>query len=110
MSTIYFTNNANSGAGSLRAAVAAAQEGDVITPDPTVFNADELVEITLNTGIETTVGLTLSAGKSRLRLKRSNNSGDRVLYAKTEAAYFHAEDVEFIGRIIAYTPEAVFRR
>ncbi len=110
MSTIYFTNNANSGAGSLRAAVAAAQEGDVITPDPTVFNADELVEITLNTGIETTVGLTLSAGKTRLRLKRSNNSGDRVLYAKTEAAYFHAEDVEFIGRIIAYTPEAVFRR
>ena len=108
--TVYFTNTDNTGAGSLRFATTMAQEGDFITPDPSVFHKGELVEITAETGIETNKGLTISAGETHLRLIRLNNSGDRILYAKSEASHFHAEDVEFIGRIIGYTPETILTR
>ena len=108
--TVYFTNTDNTGAGSLRFATTMAQEGDFITPDPSVFHKGELVEITAETGIETNKGLTISAGETHLRLIRLNNSGDRILYAKSEASHFHAEDVEFIGRVIGYTPETILTR
>lgn len=108
--TVYFTNTDNTGEGSLKAVVDAAQEGDFITPDPSIFSAGELVEVVRNEGLESTVGITLSAGETHLRLKRSNNSGDRIFYARTEASHFHAEDVEFIGRIIGYTPETILTR
>ena len=108
--TVYITSTANSGAGSLRALVDAAQEGDFITPDPSIFHKGEIVEITINTGIEPETGLTLSAGETRLRIVKKDNTGDRIFYAKTSASHFHVEDVEIIGRIVAYTPETVVTR
>ena len=47
MSVIYFTNNADNGDGSLRAAIASAQPGDVIRPDETVFERGSTIEIAL---------------------------------------------------------------
>ena len=43
MATIYFTSNADSGAGTLRAAIASAEAGDVIMPDPNVFTSGPVV-------------------------------------------------------------------
>ncbi|MBQ9875369.1 MAG: hypothetical protein IJM30_13020 [Thermoguttaceae bacterium] len=46
MATVYFTNNSDSGDGSLRAALASASAGDTIAPDPNVaWNGD--IEIAL---------------------------------------------------------------
>ena len=44
MATIYFTNNADSGDGSLRAALAAASSGDIVTYSDSAFaDSDEIV-------------------------------------------------------------------
>lgn len=43
MATIYFTSNADSGAGTLRAAISSAKAGDVIMPDPNVFTSGPVV-------------------------------------------------------------------
>lgn len=51
MATIYFTSNADSGDGTLRAAMLAANDGDEIRPDPAAFaNVDEIV-ISLSSGL-----------------------------------------------------------
>lgn len=43
MATIYFTSNADSGSGTLRAALNSAEAGDVIMPDPNVFTSGPVV-------------------------------------------------------------------
>ena len=47
MAILYFSNNADSGTGSLRATIASAQPGDVIRPDETVFERGAMIEIAL---------------------------------------------------------------
>ena len=47
MATLYFTNNADSGDGSFRAAWASMTNGDVVEPDPEVF-AGDVVEILIS--------------------------------------------------------------
>lgn len=43
MATIYFTSNADSGSGTLRAAISSAESGDTITYDPNVFTSGPIV-------------------------------------------------------------------
>lgn len=43
MATVYFTSNADSGSGTLRAAINSAESGDTITYDPTVFTTGPIV-------------------------------------------------------------------
>ena len=43
MATVYFTTNADSGSGSLRAAISSAEAGDTITYDPNVFTSGPVV-------------------------------------------------------------------
>ena len=43
MATVYFTSNADSGSGTLRAAIASAEDGDTITYDPTIFTSGPIV-------------------------------------------------------------------
>ena len=104
---IYFTNTANSGAGSLRQAILDAQPGDVVAPDPTVFGAGESVTISLSSRLDVRKALTLSGGSTRLTLLSTNL--ERCLYSFNDAAYFHAENLTIVGSVVAFAPENVFR-
>lgn len=53
MATVYFTSNADSGSGTLRAAINSAESGDTITYDPTVFTTGPIV-ISVSTALITT--------------------------------------------------------
>lgn len=110
MATIYFTNTANSGDGSLVQAFSDASDGDVIAPDPTVFPQGATIAISLASRLDFSKALTLDAGATRLKLQRSSANAAGTLYAQSGAAYFRAVGVEFIGRVIAYATENTFRR
>lgn len=68
MAVIYFTNNADSGAGSLRAAITSAQSGDIIRPDESVFERGETIEITPASSVSIDKSVTLDASPFRVRL------------------------------------------
>ena len=62
MATIYFTSNADSGSGTLRAAIASAENGDVIMPDPNVFTSGPIT-IALSSVLINTTGITIDGGE-----------------------------------------------
>jgi len=68
MATVYFTNNADSGDGSLRAAIAAANPGDVITYDDTAFASDYTVAISLSSLLQFTKEVTIDGRAKRIVL------------------------------------------
>ncbi|MDO5309982.1 MAG: hypothetical protein Q4G03_10900, partial [Planctomycetia bacterium] len=74
MATIYFSNSDPSGVGSMREALAQAQDGDCVTPDPNVFPHGETIVVTLNSPVTITSSLTLDAGAYRLRITSASNS------------------------------------
>ncbi len=51
MSTIYFTNNSDSGSGSLRQAYLDSTSGDTIMPDPNVYSDDAIITIQISSSI-----------------------------------------------------------
>ena len=53
MATVYLTSNADSGSGTLRAAINSAESGDTITYDPSVFTTGPIV-ISVSTALITT--------------------------------------------------------
>lgn len=63
MATVYFTSNADSGAGTLRAALAEAEAGDVITYDPNVFTSGPVIIAVSSALIVTTKNLTIDGGE-----------------------------------------------
>lgn len=63
MATIYFTSNADSGAGTLRAAIASAEDGDVIMPDPNVFTSGPVVIPVSSALITANKNLTFDGGE-----------------------------------------------
>lgn len=72
MATIYFTNNADSGDGSLRAAWTSASAGDVIMADPNSFSGDT-IEILLSANWSVrALELTLDGGVFRIILNGQN--------------------------------------
>ncbi len=81
MAVIYFTNNADSGAGSLRATIASAQPGDVVRPDETVFECGSTIEIVLASTLSVGKNLTLDGGPFRIRL----NGGGAIRCASVAA-------------------------
>ena len=63
MATIYFTSNADSGDGTLRAAIADANDGDVITYDPAVFTDGPIVIYPATALITANKNLTFDGGE-----------------------------------------------
>lgn len=63
MATIYFTSNADSGAGTLRAAIASAEDGDTITYDPNVFTSGPVVISVSSVLIAVNKNLTFDGGE-----------------------------------------------
>lgn len=73
MATIYFTSNADSGDGTLRAAMLAANDGDEIRPDPASFaNVDEIV-ISLSSGLPLASVSIIGTPEKRIVLDRQNS-------------------------------------
>jgi hypothetical protein len=81
MAVIYFTNNADAGTGSLRAAIASAQPGDVVRPDETVFERGSAIEIVLASTLSVGKNLTLDGGPFRVHL----NGGGAIRCASVAA-------------------------
>lgn len=74
MATVYFTSNADSGSGTLRAAINSAKEGDTITYDPTVFTTGPVV-ISLSSYLPILPkNATLDGGSMGIVLDGQNNS------------------------------------
>ena len=63
MAIIYFTSNADSGDGTLRAAIADANDGDVITYDPAVFTSGPIVIYPATALITANKNLTYDGGE-----------------------------------------------
>ena len=63
MATIYFTSNADSGSGTLRAAIASAEDGDTITYDPNVFTSGPVVIPVSSALITANKNLTFDGGE-----------------------------------------------
>ena len=63
MATIYFTSNADSGSGTLRAAISSAEAGDVIMPDPNVFTSGPIVIPVSSALIAANKNLTFDGGE-----------------------------------------------
>ena len=110
MATIYFTNNANSGAGSLRQAVADAADGDVILPDPTVFAAGESVAIVLTGGLSVNKSLTISGGATKLTISTISPDSSYALYFPIGAGTICLEDLTVVGRVNAFAEVNIARR
>lgn len=62
MATIYFTTNADSGTGSLRAAISSAVSGDTIMPDPTIFTTGPVEILVSSTLITPQKDITIDGG------------------------------------------------
>jgi len=117
MATIYITSNAASGAGTLRQAVADAQPGDVITPDPTLG----AIEIILSANLTVATPVKISGGRERMRI---NGAGAYYVYLSASTTEGEdtttIEDVDFValknttsagaGSVRINTPGVVFKR
>lgn len=68
MATVYFTNNADSGDGSLRAAISAAASGDVVTYADGYFDGSDEIAISLSSYIIIMKGVVLDARDKRIVL------------------------------------------
>lgn len=64
MATIYFTNNADSGDGSLREAISLATAGDTISPSPSLSANNNEIQINLSSSIIVSKQLTFDAGNN----------------------------------------------
>lgn len=114
MATIYFSSTASSGDGTLRDAITAAGNGDVIMPDPAVFNVGESVTVNASSTINVTANVILDAGGTRLTVKHPSGI---VMQARAAdgISEFEARGVTFVGRVIvagtnAQTVTASFSR
>lgn len=93
MATVYFTNNSDSGDGSLRAAIESASAGDTIAPDPNVaWNGD--IEIALSSALSSkSIVLTGSASR-RIIL---NAQGATRFYNVSTSLNMTFQHVDFKG-------------
>lgn len=100
MSIRYFTNNAATGTGSLYQALIDAEEGDTITPDPEVFPAGSVIDITIANFLPLSVSCSLDAGASRIVIRRASYL---IVDNRPTTGYergFNARGVTFKGRVI----------
>lgn len=88
MATIYFTSNADSGTGTLRAALSNAVDGDTIEPDETYFAAVDPIVISLSSQLAINKSVTLRRGGN----KRIRISGQKEVRHATVSG---ASTVEF---------------
>ncbi|MBR5244022.1 MAG: fibronectin type III domain-containing protein [Thermoguttaceae bacterium] len=94
MAILYFSNNADSGTGSLRTAIASAQSGDIIRPDETVFERGATIEITLASTLSVGKNLTIDGGPFRVRLNGGGAIRCASVAANVTATFI---GVDFVG-------------
>lgn len=108
MATIYFSNSDPSGVGSMREALAQAQDGDCVTPDPNVFPHGETIVVTLNSPVTITSSLTLDAGAYRLRITSASNS--YLLRTSGNIASLTLVGLDLLGRVLVEVTELTLER
>lgn len=88
MAVLTVTTTADSGAGSLRAAIAAANDGDVIQFDATVFPSGTTTAILLSSNIATNKAITIYAGaeESPQRVALDAQGAGRCVYLQSNAS------------------------
>lgn len=100
MSVRYFTNNAATGTGSLYQALIGAEEGDTITPDPEVFPAGAVIDITIAHFLPLSVSCSLDSGATRIVIRRTSYL---IVDNRSTTGYergFNARGVTFKGRVM----------
>ena len=96
MATLYFTNNADSGDGSFRAAWASMTSGDVVEPDPEVF-AGDVVEILISNYLATPPTGTYTVRKGAAKRIVFNGQDSKYFFAISRAdLHLTFEDVDFV--------------
>ena len=98
MAVIYFTNNADSGDGSLRAAIASAQNGDVIRPDETVFERGSTIEIALASQLNVDKNLTIDGRQFSITLNGSGKTTCVYVEKYVAARFIRVDFVNGVGR------------
>lgn len=88
MATVYFTSNADSGSGTLRAAISSAADDDTIAPDPSVFTSGPIT-ITLSSSLPTLPArATIDGGELGIIIDGQNSSfGSTSAFRATSGAY-----------------------
>lgn len=130
MATLYFTNNADSGDGTLRAVMTDAADGDEIRPDPVAFANVGDITISLSSGLPlvsvsivgsatqriildrqdggyffriTTSGKTLSFAFVDFANGRRTSSNESPFYISSANATVSFENCRFYGNVGAYS-------
>ena len=93
-SVIYFTTTADSGAGSLRAALASASQFDAVKPDPTVFPRGATITIPLASYLRPTTTVALDGDGRRIRL---DGQGATQIFNFSATAALVLRDVDLVG-------------
>ena len=93
MAIIYFTNNSDSGDGTLRSAISNASSGDTIAPDPSIAN--ELITISLSSTITVNKTLVFNGGSNRVRL--DGQGSVRVVQVTSSSASVTFNNFDFVN-------------
>lgn len=96
MATLYITSNGNSGNGTLRALLSSASAGDVIQPDPEVFPAGTLCEITLASNLTITKTVSICGAQTRIRIT-ANGAACSIYLTAGIGSVVTFEDVDFVN-------------
>lgn len=94
MATIYFSNNADSGDGTLRDAMTNASDGDVIMPDPVAFADAGDITISLSSGLPlASVSIVGSAAQRIILDRQSGGYFFRITSSGTSLAFSYVDFV-----------------
>ncbi len=97
MAIIYFTNNADNGDGSLRAAIMSAKDGDVIRPDETVFERGSTIEIALASQLNVDKNLTIDGRQFSITLNGSGKTTCVYVGKYVAARFIRVDFVNGVG-------------
>lgn len=107
MATVSFSNTADSGEGSFRAALDAAEDGDVLIPDPDVFRRGERIVIPISSLVQVKRSVQITSRHNPLRIVSASGIS---LYARNDCEFLMVDGVEFVGRVLAYFRRVRFDR
>lgn len=99
MATVYFTNNADSGDGSLRAAISAAASGDIVTYSDSAFTGTDEIVIPLSSMLVSpaTKDITIDGRKKRIVLDAQRVSPLLRVVTTNQSRVHNFINIDFIN-------------
>ena len=108
MAIRYFSSTASSGDGSLRAVVANALDGDVVTPDPSAFADVDTIVVPVNSQISVSRNIAIDSGPFRLQIYSPLNS--YILRTSGNIDSLRLVGLELLGRVLVNCDELELER